>query len=224
MLNIKLKEIFPNFIHAVFETQFETNSTLLRFSEYVESPFKNIKGQFFTYEQYMQSYADNQSNKEFTYFVDWSGFNIKGETFITVQKLFKKDLWEREKQLLDMLSPWIQSKKKFYVIGTSLAGSKNQSLIDHETAHALSYMNPQYFKAQDRNLTALKKHHKDVYNGLSESLANIGYGKAVIRDEIQAYMSSTSDSKLKKMFPNEYKVIKKKNLTKPFISTLKEYL
>ena len=224
MLNIKLKEIFPNFIHVIFETQFETNSTMLRFSEYVESPFKNIKGQFFTYEQFMQSYADNQSDKEFTYFVDWAGFNVKGETFITVQKLFKKDLWEREKQLLELLSPWILSKKKFYVIGTSLDGSKNQSLIDHETAHALSYMNNQYFKDQDLNLRNLKKDYKIVYDGLSTSLYNIGYGKDVIRDEIQAYMSSTSDSKLKRMFPNEYSAIKKNNLTLPFINTLKQYL
>lgn len=224
MLNIALKEIFPNFIHVIFETQFETNSTMLRFSEYVESPFKNIKGKFFTYEQFMQSYADNQVRKEFTYFTDWAGFNVKGETFVTVAKLFKDDLWEREKQLLGMLSPWISSNKKFYVIGTSVDGSTNQSLINHETAHALSYMNTRYFKAQNKNLTNLKKNHKDIYDGISKSLYEIGYGKKVIRDEIQAYMSASSYSTIREIFPDQYRDIKNNNLMNPFIDTLKEYI
>lgn len=224
MLNIQAKEIYPNIIHMKFQNKFELTSSLLRFSEFVESPFKEIHGKFFTYETYMQVYSEHTPHKQFSYFTDWSGFNIKGDTFKIVSKLFKKDLWEREKQVLEFLTPWSTRKSKFYVIATSVTDDKNTSLLKHEVAHAMYYLNKSYFAEQEKNLTLLKKSNKTVYKSIENKLANVGYGKEVIRDEIQAYLSTSDNKYLKNFFSDSYKFIDKGKLHLPFSVTLDKYL
>jgi hypothetical protein len=60
-----------------FKTQYELTSTFLRVQEHYESP--QFHGRIFTLEQYMDWYvADNGA---FTYFQDWSGFNVPSTAF-----------------------------------------------------------------------------------------------------------------------------------------------
>ena len=59
-------------------------------------------------------------------------------------------------------------------------------VIEHEVAHALYYLSPDY----KRKVNALIKNlPKKIYNEAERKLVKMGYGKNVIKDEIQAYFS-----------------------------------
>ena len=75
---MKCKEIYPNLFLFTFPNQYELASTFIRLQEFYESPYKEIKGQYFTLEKYMDRYAKDQEDNKFTYFEDWNGFNVPG--------------------------------------------------------------------------------------------------------------------------------------------------
>jgi hypothetical protein len=60
-----------------FKTQYELTSTFLRVQEYYESP--RFQGRIFTLEQFMDWYAAQYGS--FSYFEDWSGFNVPSTAF-----------------------------------------------------------------------------------------------------------------------------------------------
>lgn len=72
------KEILPHIFHVNFSSQEELASTFLRFQEHFESP--SFKGKIFSLDDYKRWYIkhspNGQKTGEFTYYSDWSGFNI----------------------------------------------------------------------------------------------------------------------------------------------------
>jgi len=149
----------------------------------------------------MDLYAKSQGN--FTYATDWSGFNIPGHVVKEFYAKYwhvtsEKTLNHKERALLKMLAPLIKSKKKFYVIGT-FKDKKNKvgttSIINHEIAHGLFYLNVEYKKQMTKLVSEFKSKKK-----FGVDLLKKGYSKPVIEDEIQAYLSTSSLSDLKKCF------------------------
>ena len=60
-----------------FKTQYELTSTFLRVQEHYESP--QFHGRIFTLEQYMDWYVARYGS--FSYYQDWSGFNVPSTAF-----------------------------------------------------------------------------------------------------------------------------------------------
>src|SRR5512138_554281 len=60
-----------------FDTLYELASTFLRFQEHYESP--RFRNRIFSLEEFMDWYAEKTG--AFTYFTDWSGFNVPSSTF-----------------------------------------------------------------------------------------------------------------------------------------------
>lgn len=203
---MKIKEIHPNLYHIKFKSQYEETSTFIRLQEFYESAFPEIKGKYFTLEEYMDRYAEFKGN--FTYFSDWSGFNVPGDVILAFQDLFEYQRWElREKEmgLLSLLEITIKNYKtgKFYIIGTY-----KDSDISHEIAHGLFYLNKNYKKVME-NLIKRKRTSKTIKT-IKNRLLKMGYCKEVLNDEVQAYLATESldninDENLIKEFNKIYK-------------------
>jgi len=199
--NIKMIEIYPRVFHLTFESQYLLTSTCCRLQEFYESPFSNIRGKVFSMDEYMDTYAEETGN--FTYFSDWIGFNVPSDIVGKFYKKYKYILTNKERCLFELLLPIIEENKKFYIIGTT--EDAELETTSHETAHALYHLSNEYF--DKCNVLANKlpvRHKKRIY----ESLIDSGYHDAVLVDELQAWLStSTTDELVDQFFdPDETKL------------------
>src|SRR5580704_15894322 len=93
-----------------FKTQYELAATFLRVQEYYESP--RFSGRIFSLEQFMDWYAERFGN--FTYYQDWTGFNVPSTALRPFYDGRFDPLSEKEKRLLRLFKGL---RKPFYVIG-----------------------------------------------------------------------------------------------------------
>ena len=192
---VKLQRLLDNIFLIRFKSQYEVTSTFMRLQEFYESPYSNIVGKYFTVEEYMDTYAGDQGN--FTYFEDWSGFNVPGKVVLDFIKIYeKRPLLEKERGLLSLIISGILptvDEGKFYIIAAYRDGD-----ISHEVAHGLYYLNPKYKSEMDHliDLSSL------TFTRAYETILEMGYNSKVVLDEIQAYLSTSSLQALKRMFRN----------------------
>jgi hypothetical protein len=163
-----------------FKTQYELASTFLRFQEHYESP--KFSRKIFSIEEFMDWYAEENGNK-FSYFTDWSGFNVPSTVFQPFYEGKFDPLLEKEKRLLELVK---NLGDRFYVIGLF-----DPHDLTHELAHALYFMDPTYEQSANK---AMKNFDTSAFK--AEKLA--GYAKHVIRDEIQAHL--VAPGRLEKQF------------------------
>jgi len=156
-----------------FETQYELTSTFLRVQEHYESP--QFHGRIFTLEQYMDWYV--AENGAFTYFQDWSGFNVPSTAFQPFYEGKFDPLTRKEKRLLALFG---NLQGRFYVIGVYDDGKT------HELAHALLFIDDDYRKAVREAMRGYDT------SALEKQLAEAGYARHVIPDEVQAYIVAPS--------------------------------
>ena len=195
---MKIIEISKNVIHIDFKSRYLLASSFMRMQEFYESPYPEIQGKYFTIEQYMDRYAKDMGN--FTYTRDWSGFNIPGHVMKAFLKTFEykegllhsPEFFQKELKLINAVYPFLKSRDKIYVIGTF----KNKvGVLQHELAHAFYYLDENYAKEMDDAVNELPYMAKIV-----RKLEKMGYGKNVLYDEIQAYLSTSSPEYLKNSF------------------------
>lgn len=179
----EVKLIGKNIIHFIAENQYELCSSFIRIQEFYESPFVNINGKYFTLDDYMDVYAANNNN-EFSYFTDWSGFNIPGNIVNKFFKLFNDETRVKEDKIKQyLISANISLENaNYYVIGTF-----KDCTIEHEVAHALYYLNSEY-KDDCNEIYKLLKPSEIVT--INDCLKNYGYAENVFEDETQAYFST----------------------------------
>jgi hypothetical protein len=171
------KQRLGDAIYAVrFQSQYAAASTFLRIQEHYES--SRFRNQVFTLEQYMDWYAAEYG--AFTYFEDWEGFNVPSTAFTAFREGRFDPLLEKEERLLRMFAT---VREPFYVIGLY-----TDTTLKHEIAHALFFTEPEY-RAQVRD--ALSAHDTSA---LSRRLASMGYHRAVLDDEVHAYLVSGDDT------------------------------
>ena len=175
---MKIKEIYPGLYHIKFKSQYLMAMTFLRVQEYYESEWAEIRGTYFPLEDYMDLYAKQNGN--FTYPLDWDGFNIPGEVYNKWAKLFWQypNMMAKEIDLYNKLLPIINKKSKFYLIS-----SRDKKCLKHEIAHGFYYLNSKYKRAINKLLNPRTKFYRDF----KKKLLSMGYCKNVIKDEIQAY-------------------------------------
>ena len=164
-----------------FDTQKNMAETFLRFQEYYESPA--FKGKFFTHKEFKKWYIKHsrvgRKTGKFTYYKDWDGFNIPSKVLKPFKEGKFNPLTEKENKFLKLFK---NTRGKFYIIAYYGGG---HHLLGHELAHALFHTNKLYKK---KVLKALKKYN---LKRIEKELLSIGgYGKHVLKDEIQAYAIS----------------------------------
>ena len=139
------------------------------------------------------------------YFNYWSGFNIPGDVF---KEWFQKEMSDKTKwetALAQEVALKLDMDSPFYVIG----GKKgDMNVIDHEIAHALYYMDESYKAEMEEMNYNFFKQHRMQYSKMVKKLKKMGYGENVIKDEVQAYMSTSKKSELVNDFGLDYDTIK----------------
>jgi hypothetical protein len=159
-----------------FPTQYELAATFLRIQEHYES--SRFRNRVFTLEEYMDWYASQFGG--FTYFEDWSGFNVPSAAFEPFNRGQFDPLLKKEQRLLRRFR---NDRPPFYVIG--LASDQD---LKHELAHALFFTRPDYERAV---LAAMRDYDTSA---LEQKLARMGYHKHVLRDEVHAYLIAPGGS------------------------------
>ena len=167
-------------------TQYELAITFMRLQEFYESTFPEIRGNYFTFEQYMDRYAEEFG--DFSYTSNWDGFNVPGHIVIQFFKTFT-DLSDHEKELKSFIEPALLNGRKktaFYVIGVH---QQNKDALNHEIAHAMYYISLDYPSTMN---TIINGMNRRLYNQMKKVLLKMGYCDNVIQDEIQAYLATSS--------------------------------
>jgi hypothetical protein len=82
------------------------------------------------------------------------------------------------------------------------------NVIDHELAHALYYMNEFYKGEMVDVIYKFYKQHRKEYSKMVKKLKKMGYGDNVIKDEVQAYMSTSTKKELVEKFELDFDNIK----------------
>lgn len=190
----------------------ELSKIFVRLQEFYESPFKNIRGNHFSLNEFKAIYSKNK-NGVFTYYDDWAGFNVPGHVVIKFFEVFT-DLSPREKRLKTMLVDALASKEAFYVIG--IPSRHRKSIWEHEMAHALFYTQPSYKKAM---LQHGRKLPKKIQAQVFEKLKRMGYCGPVKHDELQAYMATSRVADLIHWFGQGLMA----HHAKPFKDTFQKY-
>jgi len=182
----KDKEIYL----AIFDTQYDITSTMIRMQEFYESDSPKFRGKLFTLDDYMDFYAKKHDGK-FSYFTDWNGFNLPSnvinEWVSGIDKSDEHEFRDKEIKFLDTLFGTLETHvdNKWYLIAVST--QCRWDTLRHEIAHALWYLDPSYKTNATVLINALPKYHRDI---MIEFLTIKGYGKNVLFDELNAFMST----------------------------------
>ncbi len=176
-MKIEKRSIAENIYLLRFENQTELASTFLRFQEHYESP--EFRGKFFTLDEYKKWYT--QARGDFTYYSDWSGFNIPSHILKPFLEGKFDPLTDKEKIFLEYFT---DVPHPFYIIGLSgdTDTEKTKLTLDHETAHGMYYTKPEYRKKVDE---VLKKYDLSKIKEWLRSMS--GYHESVLDDESHAY-------------------------------------
>jgi hypothetical protein len=159
-----------------FPTQYELACSFLRVQEHYES--SRFRNRVFSLEDYMDWYASKCG--AFTYFEDWSGFNVPSSAFQAFKDGQFDPLMKKEARLLRQFR---STSEPFYVIG--VASDRD---LKHELAHAMFFTRPDYKRAV---LAAMGDYDTSALEG---KLARMGYHRQVLRDEAHAYLVAPAGS------------------------------
>ena len=181
-----------------FDSQEELAKHFIRFQEYYES--SEFRGKPFTLGQYREWYS--KSKGSFTYYQDWSGFNIPSHVLDTFRLGLFDPLTEEESRILELIPT---RTSQFYIIGTYDGGDKE--ILEHEICHGLYYTSYEYMS----KIFKLLAGHLEELKPLRKFLIDLGYHESVLIDECQAYICCNEDY-LKKnniSYPNIGKKLRK---------------
>jgi hypothetical protein len=169
------REIARGIYHLAFPNQFMMNAAFLRPQEYYESP--KFRGKVFTTTEFREWYKTTRPHKEFSYYTDWSGFNLPQEAIRPFIRGAFGDLSPLEKIIIE---PFRGLKGPIYIIGT-LQGD-TYSTLRHEIAHALYHTNSAYKEEVERVLKTV------TLNPIFRYLKGMGYHHLRWKDEAHAYL------------------------------------
>jgi len=179
--SMKKKAIGEGIFLVRFDTQYALASTFLRIQEHYES--SRFRNRVFTLEEYMDWYAERFG--AFTYYQDWSGFNVPSTAFDPFYDGRFDPLLRKEQRLLRLFEREHEQGLPFYVIGLS-----DDEDLEHEIAHALFFTRPDYRKAVRAAMRAYDT------SQLEKKLAAMGYDRAVLADEAHAYLIEEPDPRV----------------------------
>lgn len=189
----EVKEIRPRIFAVSIKDNYQRTMLFCRYQEFYESPYKEIRNKFFSWEKFMLVYRSKWKKNLFTYPEDWSGFNIPSNIIYKGLTVFDKDKGPYDEIMSDI---WFacenyplrfeKPRTKWYLIG---ADSFKSSTMDHEIAHGLYYTSKEYKKNCENLISDIKPNH---YQKLKNKIVKMGYtdDKKIIDDEIQAFMST----------------------------------
>lgn len=184
----ELKQIRPQIFAISIKDNYQRTMLFCRYIEFFDSPYKEIKNKFFTWEKFMAVYKDKFNKDSFTYPKDWEGFSISSKMIKKAISVFGKDKGPYDEIMGEIYSYCSKNsnKSEWYLIGVD---NFTSDTIDHEIAHALYEIDSEYKKKCDKLISLIDK---DDYQTLKKKIVDMGYmsDKHTINNEIQAFMST----------------------------------
>lgn len=212
LVSCEIKEIKPKIFAVIIKDDYDRGMLFCRYQEFYESPFKEIRGNFFTLEEFMKLYIKKNKKDSFTYTKDWAGYNIPSNILYSAMDIFgnSKNMYDNIMREIVYYCEKQTNGKSFYLIGVDKLKSTTMS---HEIAHGLYYTNNEYKISVD---TLISEIPKNEYNHIKKELIKIGYtnDKKIIDDEIQAFLSTGMFKEIK----TPSIVLRSKKFTKNFKS------
>ena len=222
MIKIETEIISPHIYVLTFDTQYDVCMSFVRMQEFYESP--KFRGKYFTLEEFIDYWAINWGGGYFDYLSRWHGFNLPSNVIEAWKDIFwlgdNGSFREKEKAILNSIHKALKKEKmedsKYYVIGVHKESSlvSRQEIIEHELAHALYYLYPEYKRAAKK---MLKEVPKKTFRKAKKALLDLGYGANVLEDEMQAYFSTYEYE------VGDHKDLRHFQIRKEFVETLSKY-
>lgn len=184
---MKVRESWPAIlkgpiIHLEFPTQEAICGAMVRLQEFYESPLPGIKGNTFSFPEYVEANKRANGGK---YDYDWTGFNIPGKV---VRDFFARfaplSVDERAIQAA------VPQNGDFYLIAT-ITDDPDKDIVAHEICHAFFYLSDKYRMGMTRLVEKFVADNPDTSAMLHAWLIKRGYCEEVVVDEMQAYLATT---------------------------------
>lgn len=196
-MKYKVKKLTKQIIAIVVPDRYERGMLFCRAQEFYESPNAKFRGKHFSIWDYVNWYVKTYKRDCFSYPADYVGFNLPLETVIkcyseasAFETPYDTAMWSLATELYD------SGDSRKYLIGVDTVET---DIFEHELAHALYYVNDNYRQEMDAITNQLSK---PDFNCFQKNLLNLGYCKAVVRDEVQAYMATEMNKKVTKGLKN----------------------
>jgi len=207
---LKISNIGSSIVHIVMSDKNTLAEAMMRFQEYYESPFPEIKGQIFTV-GYLKSLG-SRSNRGINLYcggktlsADWDGYNFPDVVLEPFVKGLFDPLTDFEQDIVEALKYRTDS---FYVIAT-YGENDPEDTLEHEIRHAMFGISDAYRKEVLKAVNDYKKELKSVRSCLS----SWGYADDVLDDECHAYMGADHDYFFE-TFTDDIKTFKLKKIPK----------
>lgn len=174
----KIVKISDQITALTYKDRMSLCQAFCRIEEYYESP--EFQGRVFTLGEYRKWYSDRYGS--WSYYKDWSGFNIPSDAFKPFFEGMFDPLDVSESEIVDLFK---YKEGHFCVIGTFEGGDSD--VFEHEICHAMYATNESYKAEVDSllekyDLSTLKKH----------LMAELGYNESVVMDECHAYICESN--------------------------------
>ena len=180
LAKMTIKELQSGIYLVSCKTQRHLAHTFMRFQEHYESPNPEFRKRPFSRREYIAWYRKKFG--QFSYYSDWSGFNIPGYILKPFMQLEFKHITVDEGWVLTYFGK--KDLDKVYIIGVS--EDNGQEALDHEMAHAFFHLNQEYrekvTKALESSLGPILKRK------LRSFLLRNNYCEEVVIDEMNAYI------------------------------------
>jgi hypothetical protein len=174
---LKLQKLAPKIYALEFDSSENAARTFVRLQENYESP--KFRNKIFTLAEFETWYKKFTNNETFTYYKDWSGFNVPGHI---VKRFYSGKFYPlsfEEQSILFKLDRH-QVTGRFYLLGYAYGDARVKK---HEIAHGLYYTNRRYRREVDIQLSRFDMKAHPVAN----YLRSFGYHNAVVADEFHAW-------------------------------------
>ena len=212
---IQLFEMYPKIYAVVIKDDRLRARVFMRYQEFYESDSDSFRGKGFKWYDFVKHYKEKTKNDYFSYHEDWAGYNIPCNSIEScIGKIPDLNFYDL---IMFSIVDTIREKvggDSYYLIGIDQSTGDDPSLIFHEVAHGLWFVNSIYKIKQTKNIDNLEPNLKDK---LAKKISGMGYGENVIDDEIQAYLSTG-------IIPDMAKVKDIKKAQIPFKETFDSYV
>lgn len=177
-------------LHLQFKSQHELCEAMMRVQEFYESPYNQIRNQYFKRETFEVLYALDHGG-EFSYHADWHGFNVPGNIVRQFFETFnaEHDLTPAERKIQNIINA---IDPHFYLIATyEDANDTDDDAVLHELCHAMWYLDPEYRARAFKEVSYFWHLYPKAARLLRDHLKSQGYSDSVMDDEFNAYLATT---------------------------------
>lgn len=174
--------------HFKYDTRYEMNEAFIRMSEFSESP--SLRGKLFKREDVLQIVPD--------YYDIVLGHNIPGMAYRKFMAMYDtNEIWDSRLRLSNSelkirnLAPKgeLFTEGDFYLIATCKTEKGKFDAINHEMAHAMWYLIPEYRRAVVTALNYEQASHGEMYyKSIQDILTYKEYDSHVWEDETHAFL------------------------------------